>query len=121
MDSALDTHSYGNYTHVQGGYTLTFGGCAKGTAAINAIVNGVFDLTSELYNGRPLFRKRGDETVCLRFAKSSMWVVSTSADKVANNDNASAYANVSGAALPPHSGWHVYDGKMFHADVGASV
>ena len=85
------------------------------------MVNGVFDLTTELHNGRVLFRKRGDASVCLRFAKNNMWMVSPVSDKEANNNVGYARAGSSADHLPPLSGWGVWDGKDMTADAGITV
>jgi hypothetical protein len=87
------------------------------------IVNGVYDLTTELHNGRVLFRKRGRNDLCLRFTKAGNWRVSPVSDKDANNNR--GYAKSIGCGqdqhLPPASGWGVWDGKEFAADEGISV
>ena len=89
---------------------------------MNAKVNGTYYLTSELHNGRPLFRKRDDPDTWLRFMKIGNWAISSSARKEANEDNCYAYGGGSSDELPPLAGWSVSDEKnVFQADVGITV
>ncbi len=49
-------------------------------------VNGVFEPVEEVYNGKTLYRKRGDAEKWLRYSTTSnRWTVSGTADKEANN------------------------------------
>ena len=75
----------------------------------------------ELYNGRVLFRKRDNKTVWLRFTTTKNWIVSSAADKEANNDVGYAFAPGSDSALPSVSGWRIHDAGGFVADEGISV
>jgi len=56
-----------------------------------AFVNGSFLCVDELYNGRALYQKVGDPNAWLRYLKNSTWAVSSTENKVANNN--SSYAN----------------------------
>jgi hypothetical protein len=53
-------------------------------------LNGLYEATGDLYNGKPLFRKRKDPGgACewLRFTRNYAWAFSTTASKDANRDN----------------------------------
>jgi hypothetical protein len=102
---------------------VSISGATKGLGGNPPLVNGVYDLTTELHNGRVLFRKRGDDSLCLRFTKDGNWRVSDVSDKDANNTMGYAKSLGSGQDqhLPPASGWGVWDGKEFAADEGISV
>ena len=79
-----------------------------------AFVNGSFLCVDELYNGRALYRKDGDPNAWLLYLKSSRWAVSTTADKVANNDSCKAYSvNMGMAFATGESLWNVVvDGNV---------
>jgi hypothetical protein len=78
-----------------------------------AFVNGSFLCVDELYNGRALYRKEGDPNAWLCYCMSSKWAVSTTADKVANNDSCYAHSvNMDMAFATGESLWNVFaDGK----------
>ena len=62
----------------------------------------------ELYNGRALYRKDGDPNAWLRYLKSSRWAVSSTADKVANNNLCKAFSvNMGMAFATGESLWKV--------------
>jgi len=65
-----------------------------------SVVNGVFALEEELYNGRALYRKVGDPHCWLRFAPDSTWVISDTVAKDANNNDGHAYLLSFGLSLP---------------------
>jgi hypothetical protein len=53
-------------------------------------INGLYEDTGDLYNGKPLFRKRNDPGgACewLRFTRNDKWAFSTTTSKDANRDN----------------------------------
>ena len=77
------------------------------------VVNGVFALEEELYNGRALYRKVGDPHRWLRFAPDRTWAISDTVDKVANNNAGYAFSSSCGLSLPTDSSvWEVWvDGK----------
>jgi hypothetical protein len=108
---------------MQGGGTAVIAGATKSLEINCRLVNGAYDLTGELYNGRVLFRKRGDDSLCLRFTKGCHWVVSPVANKDANDDLGYATRTCSDQDqhLPPVSGWGVSDGKAIVADEGITV
>jgi hypothetical protein len=108
---------------MQGGATAVIAGATKSLEINCRLVNGAYDLTGELYNGRVLFRKRGDDSLCLRFTKSGHWMVSPVANKDANDDLGYATSTCSDQDqhLPPPSEWWVSDGKEHAADVGITV
>ncbi len=71
-------------------------------------VNGSFLSVDELYNGRALYQKVGDPNAWLRYCLDSTWAVSTTADKVANNNNCYAYSvNMDMAFATDESLWKV--------------
>ena len=71
-------------------------------------VNGSFLCVDELYNGRALYQKVGDPNVWLRYLKSSRWAVTTTADKVANNNGCKALSvNMGMAFATGESLWKV--------------
>ena len=73
-----------------------------------SVVNGVFALEEELYNGRALYRKVGDPHCWLRFAPDSTWVISDTVDKDANNNAGYTYSSSCGLSLPTDSSvWEV--------------
>jgi hypothetical protein len=109
---------------------VAIAGATKGLDGNPQVVNGVYDLAAELHNGRALFRKRGDDSVCLRFTKGRHWMVSPVSDKDANNELGYAMSISLGYKkkkksqdqhLPPVSGWGVWDGKEHAADAGITV
>ena len=62
----------------------------------------------ELYNGRALYQKVGDPNAWLRYLKDSTWAVSTTEDKVANNNSYKAYSvNMGMAFATGESLWNV--------------
>ena len=62
----------------------------------------------ELYNGRALYQKVGDPNAWLRYCLDSNWAVSTTADKVANNNICKAYSvNMGMAFATGESLWNV--------------
>jgi hypothetical protein len=70
--------------------SVTFQACpiriAGVTGAPATAVNGVFEPVEEVYNGKTLYRKRGDEGKWLRYSTvSAKWTVSGTSDKEANN------------------------------------
>ena len=108
---------------MQGGATVVIAGATKGVGGIPPLVNGMYDLTTELHNGRVLFRKRGDDSLWLRYTKMGYWMVSPVANKDANDDLGHALRKCSDQDqhLPPVSGWGVSDGKAIVADEGITV
>ena len=64
-----------------------------------AFVNGSFLCVDELYNGRALYQKVGDPNAWLLYLKSSLWGVSSTEDKVANNNSSEAYSVIKGMAF----------------------
>ena len=68
----------------------------------------------EHYNGRALYRKDGDPNAWLRYCLDSIWAVSTTADKVANNNSCKAHSVNPGMAFATgESLWNVFaDGKL---------
>jgi len=106
---------------LQDGGVVILAGATKGSAANHALVHGTYDLIPELYNGRVLFRKRDNKTVWLRFTTTKNWIVSSAADKEANNDVGYAFAPGSDSALPSVSGWRIHDAGGFVGDEGISV
>ena len=79
-----------------------------------SVVNGVFALEEELYNGRALYRKVGDPHFWLRFAPNRCWVISDTVNKDANNNAGVAFSSSLGLSLPTDSSvWEVWvDGKL---------
>jgi hypothetical protein len=64
--------------------SLVIGGA---TGANSSSVNGIYEPTSEVYNGKLLFKKRDMSDIWLRFEESTrFWVVSSTTDKDAKND-----------------------------------
>jgi hypothetical protein len=73
-----------------------------------AFVNGSFLSVDELYNGRALYQKDGDPNAWLRYCMDSRWAVSTTADKVANNNDCMAFSvNMGMAFATGESLWNV--------------
>ena len=79
-----------------------------------SVVNGVFALEEELYNGRALYRKVGDPHWWLPFAPNSRWVISDTVNKDANNNDGYAFSSSCGLSLPTDSSvWKVaVNGKL---------
>ena len=74
-----------------------------------SVVNGVFALEEELYNGRALYRKVGDPHCWLRFAPNRCWTISDTVDKDANNNAGYAFSSSLGLSLPTDSSvWEVW-------------
>ena len=68
-----------------------------------SVVNGVFVLEEELYNGRALYRKVGDPHRWLRFAPDRTWVISDTVAKDANNNACYVFSSSFGLSLPTDS------------------
>ena len=85
------------------------------------ICNGVFDLTSEILNGRSVFRKRGGDEWLYFSADKVHWLINGTASKIANSKAAQGYASGPDEDLPPVSGWSLSDGKSGVADAGVTV
>ena len=47
-------------------------------------VNGAYRQTAEVHNGRSVYDKIGDSTLCMRFTTGNKWVVSNVTDKEKN-------------------------------------
>jgi hypothetical protein len=79
-----------------------------------SVVNGVFALEEELYNGRALYRKVGDPHWWLRFAPNRTWTISNTVAKDANNNDGVAFSSSFGLSLPTDSSvWEVFvDGEF---------
>jgi hypothetical protein len=90
---------------------VVIAGATKSLEINCRLVNGAYDLTTELHNGRVLFRKRGDDSVWLRFTKSGHWMVSHVSHKDANNDIGYASSDQD-QHLPPVSGWGVSAARL---------
>ena len=83
--------------------------------------NGVFDLTSEILNGRSVFRKRGGDDWMYFSPDQRHWLINKTASKDANSNAGVAYALGPDGDLPPVSGWSLSDGKSAVADAGVTV
>ncbi len=81
---------------------------------IAEFVNGSFLCVDELYNGRALYQKVGDPNAWLLYLKSSLWAVSDTENKVANNNKCYACSvNMCMAFATGESLWKVVvDGKL---------
>ena len=74
-----------------------------------SVVNGVFALEEELYNGRALYRKVGDPHRWLRFAPCSRWIISDTVNKDENNNAGVAFSSSFGLSLPTDSSvWKMF-------------
>jgi len=78
-----------------------------------SVVNGVFALEEELYNGRALYRKVGDPHCWLLYQPNSRWVITGTVAKDANSNIDVAFSSSLGLSLPTDSSvWKVWvDGK----------
>ena len=87
---------------------------AQGPNAAN--VNGVYEPVDEAYNGKVLFRKRGDADKWLRYTTTQKWVVSSTASKDANNTTGWCMSVELGLASPMEvSSWEIAVGGKFVA------
>ena len=74
-----------------------------------SVVNGVFALEEELYNGRALYRKVGDPHCWLLYQPNSRWVITNTVAKGANNNAGEAFSSSRGLSLPTDSSvWEVW-------------
>jgi hypothetical protein len=75
-------------------------------------LNGVYEATGDLCNGKPLFRKRNDPggaCVWLRFSTTDRWCASDTENKDANNTRCSCYGLEKGKDHPSHvNNWNIY-------------
>jgi hypothetical protein len=104
--------------------TVEIGG-ATGPRA--AGVNGVYERTDEVKNGKPVFAKKvagGSEWVIgLWEAPDGLWYVSPRADFDANKAEGWACTVCAGVAHPavPGTAWQVYDGAKFNVQEAVTV
>ena len=89
-----------------------------------ASVNGVFEPTGEVYNGKVLFAKRGDADKWLRFvASTGKWTVSPTKDKDENSTNGWCFSAgpEKGHANPVCvTQWRVYTGSVVEDQASAT-
>ena len=85
------------------------------TGANKDIINGVYEPTGEAYNGRALFRKKGDGDKWLRYVTSESlndWRVSSTSHKDANDDIGWLQCGEKGLEDPTQAtSWKVYHSK----------
>ncbi len=84
---------------------------SDGNAAINVsgvmgekadLLNGWYETTVDLQNGKPLFRKLKNPDTWLRFTTDNTWTFSDTADKDLNNANGWCVSVEAGKDLPTH-------------------
>ena len=80
-------------------------------------VNGTCTKSAEIKNGRPVYAKEGDSTVCCFYATNKTWMVTGSDSLDANDCNkCSACTTTAGLLAPqlaPEGGWKVCDGDAW--------
>lgn len=94
----------------------------SGAQGANAVyVNGVFDPTGTLYNGKPLYHKRDDPFRWLRWVTGpyQSWRVSDTADKDAHNDRGYSCSNGANTESRPMDVkiWYVWLSKWEKQDL----
>jgi hypothetical protein len=65
-------------------------------------LNGWYQTTADLQNGKPLFRKLKDPDAWLRFTKKNTWMFSDTSDKDLNNSDGWCVSVQAGKDLPTH-------------------
>jgi len=65
-------------------------------------LNGWYQTTVDLQNGKPLFRKLEDSAAWLRFTRDKMWIFSDTSDKDLNNSDGWCVSVEAGKDLPTH-------------------
>jgi len=84
-------------------------------------VNGVFKRAAELANGKRVFLKAGDVTLCLWCGPDNYWYLGDVQKKDANVAGGYAHSTEAGMALPTDaSGWKVYDDAAYVAQPAAT-
>ena len=63
-------------------------------------VNGSYVKSTEVKNGKPVYAKVGDKTMCLFYATNDKWIVTTVATKEKNATSANAYTTTTFLASP---------------------
>ena len=72
-------------------------------------VNGVYELTDEIHNGRALFRKKDDNDKWLRYVPNKTWMVSSTSDKDKNNSSGWLCSLEADLIDPTQATWLVWD------------
>ena len=88
----------------------------------NDFINGMYEATNDEYNGRPLFRKKGDGDKWLRYTKNNQWMVGTTAGKDANNDTGLCHSVQKDLQHPTEeSDWKVHTGGTWEVQRSIAV
>jgi hypothetical protein len=83
-------------------------------------VNGIYEPTVEVYNGKLLFQKRGMPDLWLRFdASNRFWIVSSTADKDAKTNKGWCHCKDENLDDPKRAvAWKVFNGSSWPDEVG---
>jgi hypothetical protein len=108
--------------------TLTISGAVGGTGNRAVRVNGTYEITTEVCNGMPVYRKRGDADTWLEMVKTKSatwrWYVKPTAEKGPDSSICFGYG-VSNDVVFPHEcdekSWHCYDGSNFTQEEGIAA
>ena len=73
------------------------------------ILNGVYEVTGELYNGKPLFRKQNDHDKWLLFLTTNKWGIAVTASKDSNSGKCFCFSVEAGKDHPTQVGkWTIF-------------
>ena len=90
------------------------------------MLNGLYETTVDLQNGKPLFRKLKNPDTWLRFTADNTWMFSDTSDKNLNNTDGCCVSVEAGKDLPTHvDSWKIEDEEeeeeVDHQDSGRIV
>ncbi len=88
------------------------------------ILNGVYEATHDVHNGKPLFRKQGDPNRWLRFDDDNVWAICSSASKDANIKGSACWCHSVQAELDHPTkvtSWRTFEKTPHNWEVHASM
>jgi hypothetical protein len=86
------------------------------------VLNGVYEPTRQLHNGKPLFQKQGDPDKWLRFDVKKLWLFCATANKDANNSVSWCHSVETDIEHPTKvKNWTIYDRSENKWEVHAAM
>jgi hypothetical protein len=87
-----------------------------------ALLNGWYETTDDLQNGKPLFRKLKNPDAWLRFTTDKTWMFSDTSDKELNNTNGWCVSVEAGKDLPTQVDmWKIYANELKYGSYGDEI
>ena len=77
------------------------------------MINGIYNKSTEIKNGRPVYAKESDSTMCCFYTPEKQWTVTSDTIKTANGTAGWAHTTATGLFAPqlaPEGGWRVVVG-----------